>query len=106
MRRVGIDGLSDPDGDRISVAITSIFQDEPVKVKSKGDSSPDGTGVGTATARLRAERDGKGDGRVYHVAFEAQDGRGGRCTGSVPVCIPHDRGGGCGDQGAHFDSTL
>jgi cysteine-rich repeat protein len=107
MRRVGIEGLVDPAGDRLSVAIASIFQDEPVKEKGEKSSSPDGAGVGSSAANLRAERSGSGDGRVYHVGFEARDGRGGSCSGSVEVCVPHDRGRGsrCGDQGARFDST-
>ena len=56
---------------------------------------------------LRSERDGSGDGRVYHVAFRAEDPAGGFCTGEVEVCVRHDNGHGvsCGDQGPLFDST-
>jgi len=63
--------------------------------------------VGTSSVKLRSERLGNGDGRVYHVAFTASDGRGGRCSGTVTVCVPHDQGHGraCGDQGALVDST-
>jgi hypothetical protein len=38
---------------------------------------------------LRAERSGKGNGRVYQVDFTADDGQGGSCTGSVNVGVPH-----------------
>jgi hypothetical protein len=77
-------GVTDADGDPITITITSIFQDEPV---GTGPQSPDGFGVGTATAQLRAERDGKGDGRVYHVGFSASEGRGGVCSAVVRVGV-------------------
>ena len=67
---VAINGATDADGDALTLAITSIRQDEPV---GKGNSAPDGKGVGTATAELRAEKLGSGDGRVYHVSFTASD---------------------------------
>jgi cysteine-rich repeat protein len=107
LRRVGIEGVVDPDGDRISVAIASILKDEPVWEKGGKQASPEGAGIGSEAASLRAERCGSGDGRVYHVGFEARDGRGGSCSGSVEVCVPHDRGRGarCGDQGFLFDSA-
>jgi hypothetical protein len=108
---VGILGVSDADGDRVSIVVTGITQDEPVQV---GGFAPDGVGTGTPTARLRAERSGAhGNGRVYHVLFTATDGRGGTSDGSVRVCVPDDqRGGrrgardvGCVDDGQRYDST-
>jgi len=53
-----------------------------------------------------AERRGSGDGRVYHVAFVADDGRGGQCSGMVTACVPLSQkpGGACVDQGPLFDS--
>ena len=51
---------------------------------------PDATGLGSDSASLRAERSGKGNGRVYVIHFLASDGRGGETTGSVTVCVPHD----------------
>jgi cysteine-rich repeat protein len=109
---IGIEGVSDPDGDPVSVAITSIFQDEPTETIGDGNNCPDATGTGTDTASIRSERSGTrkvpGDGRVYHIGFTADDGAGGECSGVVTVCVPHDRGGApaCVDQGALFDSTL
>jgi hypothetical protein len=98
---VSIVGVTDPDGDLTSITITAITQDEAV------DGCPDATGVGTASASVRAEREGRGDGRVYHIAFMAADDRGGVCTATVSVCTPHDQRGGrtCVDQGAVNDST-
>ena len=100
---VSVGGLTDPDGDPVTLTITGITQDEPVKGAGTGNTCPDAAGVGTAMASLRAERSGSGDGRVYHVAFRADDGKGGACSGSVAVCVPVARA--CVDQGALVDST-
>jgi len=99
---VSVTGVTDASGEPATITITGVRQDEPV-----AGTCPDATGVGTATARLRVERLGSGDGRVYLVSFAADDGRGGRCTGTVTVCVPHDQGQGhrCGNQGPLFDST-
>ena len=104
---VSVVGVRDPDGDPVAITITGITQDEPLNGGGSGNTCSDATGVGTATASLRAEREGTGDGRVYHINFAADDGRGGRCTGTVTVCVPHDQGHGrmCVDQGPLVDST-
>jgi hypothetical protein len=105
---IGIQGLSDPDGDPLAVGVLSIRQDEPTDPTSDGSTCPDGRGVGTAIAQVRSERRGNGDGRVYHVRFRALDPKGGACDGEVTVCVRHSNGadGNCVDQGALFDSTL
>lgn len=98
-----IAGVTDAGGS-FSIRITAIHQDEPVGEYF----CPDGSGIGTAEAQLRAQRDGDGDGRVYHLEFTAtDDDSGNQCGGEVTVCVPHDRGQGtsCGDGGALFDST-
>ena len=106
-RSASISGVSDPDGDQVTIIITAIRQDESVKDKIDGDRCPDGVGVGTGGVGLRAERSGSGDGRVYHVSFAAEDGHGGECVGTATVCVPHDQGAGveCIDQGPLVDST-
>ncbi|HSN85131.1 MAG TPA: hypothetical protein VL025_00170, partial [Thermoanaerobaculia bacterium] len=99
---VAIQGVTDLDGDPVTHRVTAIHQDEPLSKKGQ----PDASGLGTATPRLRAARAGSGDGRVYHIAFEATDPAGAACSGAVTVCVPHDQGKpGCGDGGALVDST-
>ncbi len=108
MRNVNVAGVTDPDGDPITITVTGITQDEPVDATGNGDgnTAPDGRGVGTSTAGIRAERAGGGNGRVYEISFEAADDKGATCTGAVQVCVPHDQGGGtCVDDGQTFDST-
>ena len=99
--------VTDPDNDPITITIDSITQDEPVSGNGSGNTSPDGMGVGASIASLRAERAGGGDGRVYAIGFSATDGRGGVCSGIVPVGVPHDNSGTAPvDSGQLFDSTL
>lgn len=106
---MGIDilGITDPDGGPVQVTITAITQDEPVNGLGDGDISPDGFGIGTAQAQLRTERSGLGNGRVYLIAVNAEDGKGGRCTGTVTVSVPRDQGKGAVpiDDGQQYDST-
>jgi hypothetical protein len=86
------------------MTVTGIFQDEPVGDESTG---PDGRGVGTATAEIRSDRDGGGDGRVYHIFFEAVDATGGTCSGVVRVGVTHDQSTPLDviDGGPIYDST-
>lgn len=98
--------VTDPDGDPVTFAVTSITQDEPVLGAGSGDTAPDGTGLGSGVVEVRAERDGAGNGRVYEVGFAASDSAGGSCTGSFRVAVPHDQNGEPAvDDGQLFDST-
>jgi hypothetical protein len=99
--------VTDPDNDAVTTSITSITQDEPVSGRHAGKKCPDAAGIGTASASLRAERVHRSDGRVYHVAFTADDGHGGSCNGVVTVCVPHDMRPGhtCIDEGDLYDAT-
>lgn len=90
---IDISGVTDLDGDPVTLTITGITQDEPVTEPDEDDDKycPDGAGVGTSTAQVRAEEDGEEEnGRVYVISFMASDGKGGECTGTVKVCVPHD----------------
>jgi len=103
---VTLSGFTDVDGDPVTFSIDTITQDEPTNGLGDGDQSPDGFGVGTDDVQIRAERSGKGDGRVYEISFTANDGNGGNCSGSVSVSVPHDKAKDAVDSGQDFDSTL
>jgi hypothetical protein len=111
MARVSIEGLSDPDGDGLTVRITAITQDEPVRSGqgpgSKGPASvplcPDAT-IDGGQALIRWERDGAGNGREYALRFTAADGCGATSEGQVTVCVPHDPASPCVDDGQRFNS--
>ncbi len=95
---VSILGVTDPDGDAVTINVTGIRQDEALLAIGSGDTTPDGQGVGTDTAEVRAERVGDpkvpGNGRVYYISFTATDDAvpPASCSGVVSVGVPHDQG--------------
>ena len=103
---IDVVGVTDPDGDPVTITIDEIVQDEPVNGLGDGDVSPDGLGAGDSTALVRAERAGGGNGRVYAIGFTATDGKGGSCSGVVTVGVPHKRGGTPVAGDTWYDSTL
>lgn len=105
---VTIEGVT---GDRpVAITITSVFQDEPVSAPAAVNAlrAPDAIGVGSPVAQLRAERDGRGNGRVYHVGFRATDSAGLTCDGTVLVSVPRDLGkkNVTVDGGPLYDATV
>lgn len=91
---VTLTGATDPDGDKTTLTITSVTQDEPLNGLGDGDTAPDAASVPARTdqVQIRAERSGTGDGRVYRISFTVSDGKD-KCTGTVYVGVPHDQSG-------------
>jgi hypothetical protein len=100
-----VSGVTDPNGDPVAITVSSIYQDEAVDGRGSGNTAPDGQGVGTSTAQVRAERSGKGNGRVYYIGFTANDGLGGTCDAVVEVGVPHNKKSTPVGEGPLFDST-
>jgi hypothetical protein len=108
---VHILGVVDPDQPPYNATITinSVTQDEPTNGLGDGDTPVDAiithnTGSDD-TLLLRAERSGKGDGRVYHVCFTAADPEG-SVLGCVDVMVPHDkRTDPAKNSGQNYNST-
>jgi hypothetical protein len=88
LQLIVLGGATDPDGDALSYAITSVRQDEPTNGTGDGDTDIDAVNAGPGMVRLRSERSGNGDGRVYTIAFTVSDGKGGTCAGAVRVSVP------------------
>jgi hypothetical protein len=89
--------------DTTAIEIHSITQDEPVDELGDGRTECDGDGVGTSVARIRAERSGLGNGRVYEIEYSAFNQG---CFGFVHVLVPHDLSGRpAEDDGQLHDST-
>ena len=116
---ISILGVTDLDGDTVTIKVTSIYQDEPTNTDGDGNHTPDGVirmtprdPVYQSKASVRAERSGTkktpGNGRVYMIGFSATDPSGAFCTGVVTVCVPHDQGGrsSCVNDGPLYDSTV
>ncbi|HBJ87353.1 MAG TPA: hypothetical protein DDZ88_26550 [Verrucomicrobiales bacterium] len=87
MIAVGITGVSDPNNNA-TITITSVTQDEPTNGLGDGDTAVDAVISEDGTVLLRAERSGKGDGRVYRISFTASDLEG-SSSGMVKVVVPH-----------------
>jgi streptogramin lyase len=104
-------GVTDPDGDPVTITVTGVTSDEPT-ASDKGSGgakhAPDAIINPDGTVSVRAERSGDEDGRVYEISFTADDGRGGECSGTVIVKVPHDQSGeDCPavDSGQEYDAT-
>lgn len=92
------------------IVITKVTSDEPEDVKGNGDGKTvdDIVIVDSQTVDLRAERQGRGNGRVYTIYFEVTDASGNTATGLVTVWVPHDQGAGSTavDDGASAGYTV
>lgn len=109
---ISILGVTDPDGDEVTITITKITSDEQTAWGRRDGGifhAPDAYGVGTDSAYLRAESSKAGNGRVYEITFIASDGRGGESIGTVQVYVPHDKRWGIFspviDDGQIYDAT-
>lgn len=79
------------------VAITSSETDDASGSQdgaTTGDIAQAAIGTADSNLLLRAERDGKGPGRVYELIYRAIDGAGNTTTASAVVTVPHDQGQG------------
>jgi len=116
MVQVHILGVVDPDQPPYNATITinKVTQDEATNGLGDGDTPVDAVITHNPgsddTLLIRAERSGKGNGRVYHVHFTASDPEsralGTSPTGVVTVTVPHDKKTDAAiDGGELFDST-
>ena len=71
--------------------VTLISSDEPVEGKGDGNREPDWAVTGDLTLKLRAERAGKGDGRVYTIDVTCTDTWGNSSSESTTVTVPHNK---------------
>lgn len=77
----------------VSLKIISATSSEPDNGLGDGDTEGDIEITGALTLNLRAERGGKGQGRVYTVTVEAHDAAGNASTRSVTISVPKNQGG-------------
>ena len=71
----------------VAVAVSS---DEDDQTTGGGELSPDAKGFAPGTLRLRSERNGASDGRVYLVATTSTDGSGNASAACCTAEVPHD----------------
>jgi hypothetical protein len=68
--------------------LVQVYSDEDDLAPNGPKFSPDAKDIGVATLRLRQERDGRGDGRVYLIIVKATDTAGGTGFATVTVAVP------------------
>jgi hypothetical protein len=90
--------IDDSDGDidiDDNCVILSIYSDEPEDVKGNGDGRTldDIVILGPSSFKVRSERQGPGNGRVYGVTFEVSDSSGNTTEAIVYLGVPHDKSG-------------
>ena len=68
----------------------SVTSNEPVNGKGDGDTSPDWIILNDHHVQLRAERSGKGNGRVYTITITSTDASGNTSTQTNLVNVPHN----------------
>ncbi|MDD1656224.1 MAG: hypothetical protein LUO87_02485, partial [Methanomicrobiales archaeon] len=99
---VNIVGVTDPDGDPVTIQITGVTSDEPTAgiLGAGGAKEPDAIiSLDSQSVQIRTERSGTSNGRVYIISFSASDGNGGVSDGTVQICVPHDQSDKCKDEG-------
>ena len=68
----------------------TVASDEPQSGTGNGDKAPDWDILNDHHIKLRAERAGDGDGRVYTVTVTCTDQHGNTAAGTRTVLVPHD----------------
>jgi hypothetical protein len=71
--------------------IISVSSSEAINGTGDGDTAPDWEVTGNLTLNLRAERGGKGTGRVYTITVESRDASGNASVQTVTVSVPHNQ---------------
>ncbi len=76
----------------VTISGPTVTSNEPVDGLGDGDTSPDWIVTGTYGIQLRAERSGKGDGRIYTVTYTVTDQAGNAKSVSATVTVPKSQG--------------
>lgn len=78
--------------------IIGVRSNEPDNGLGDGDTAPDWEIVGDLGLNLRAERSGRGNGRIYTIMIEAKDQAGNASVKAVTVTVPKSQGKGSLDK--------
>lgn len=84
--------VEDACDEEVTVTFLAATSDEPSNSQGDGNTEPD-IEMGCDEVRVRAERQGGGDGRVYTLSWRAEDDAGNSTEGTCTVSVPHDQSG-------------
>ena len=84
--------VSDNCDEEVEVSLVSVTSSEDDDSRGDGHTSKDIRIGDDGSIYLRAERSGKGTGRVYTLTYEAVDDSGNVAEASATVTVPHSRG--------------
>lgn len=87
MVNVGVNYLAADNGSPITCAL-SVSSNEPVNGTDDGDTVPDWEIVDANNVRLRSERSGTGNGRIYTITITCADGSGNFAVKTTTVTVP------------------
>ena len=81
---------TDNSGDPVTTEVF-VYSDEDDLTPDSPDHSPDAKDIAPGTLRLRAERDGGGDGRVYLIVVVATDSSNNKSRNCLTVVVPKSK---------------
>jgi CSLREA domain-containing protein len=87
MENVGLSVNATDNGGGTPVIQVAVFSDEDDLAPDSGNFSPDARNIAPGTLRLRSERMGSGDGRVYLIAVTATDASSNASHACVAVVV-------------------
>jgi HYR domain len=85
--------------DSSPICTLSVTSNEAENGQGDGHTSQDWKVLNAHKVKLRAERSGRGDGRIYTITITCTDESGNAASEDVTVLVPHCRGRGAGSQG-------
>jgi hypothetical protein len=74
----------------LSTCVLTVTSNEPINGLGDGDTAPDWQVVDAHHVRLRSERSGKGNGRIYTITISCLDASGNSTEKKVTVSVPRD----------------
>jgi Bacterial Ig domain len=81
---------ADNSGDPVQISV-AVYSDEDDLTPGSPEHSPDAKDIAPGTLRLRAERDGAGDGRVYLIIITATDSSSNTSRNCLTVVVPKSK---------------
>jgi hypothetical protein len=92
MVSVSVSGEAQEAVSTVTGQILSVTSNEPDDGLGDGDTASDIVITGANTVSLRAERSGKGNGRIYTITYAVSDAAGNTSTRAVTVSVPKSQG--------------